>query len=115
MVEAPPQVVFDKNGKPVKAPKVCSAKDLEKMAKDVAEATTQATSLNKAAAALRQSAVALKAQAAKALGTKAKLLTGLATAADWAAAQLEQQAVKTVEKANVKNCLVLAPGGGTRF
>jgi hypothetical protein len=107
--------VYDQDGKPVKAPKVCTAKDLEKMAKAVTDATKQATTLNKAAVALRQSAVALKAQAAKAIGTKAKLLTGLATAADWAAAQLEKQAVTVVEKANVKTCIVLPPGGGSRF
>ena len=50
-------------------------------------------------------------EAAKIPG-QARGIIKLAEAADWAAAQLEEQAIKLVEKASEKNCIVIAPGGG---
>ena len=107
----PPPVVYDKDGKPVKAPKICSVKDMENQAKKIAEATQQAATLTRTAEKLRASAVALRAQALKATRS-VQALNAMADAADWAAAQLEQQAVALVQKAGELTCAPPIVGGG---
>ena len=57
---APPPVVYDKNGKPVKAPKACTAKELDQYAQQAAQATRLATSLESAAARLHDAAAKLR-------------------------------------------------------
>ena len=110
----PPPVVFDKDGKPVKAPKVCTRRTSRRWPRTVAEATKQVASLTKAAKVPASPLCLLRAQAAKAVGIKAKLLTGLATAADWAAAQLEQEGPSSSRRRR-RRTASSAPGGGTRF
>jgi hypothetical protein len=84
-VTPPPAVVIGKDGKPVKAPKVCMSKDIADAAAKVAKATAQAAPLNRAAAKLREASAALRAQAAKnpsqALIAKAGQLSCLVPAA----------------------------------
>jgi hypothetical protein len=113
-VVVPPPVVVDKDGNEHKAPKYCTVKDLEKVAKKVAEATKAASVLVRAADKLHASADALRAQAAKSKGFSARLLTGLASAADWAGDLLDEQAQKLIDKASEKKCMD-APVGGGRF
>ncbi|TFV88343.1 hypothetical protein E4P38_11405 [Blastococcus sp. CT_GayMR16] len=109
----PPPVVIGKDGKPVKAPKVCTSKDLSDLASKVAKATAQATQLNKTAAALRQVSAALRTQAAKMTNvSQARLTLALAALGDLAANKLEAQAKSVVTSANQISCIVVtAPGG----
>jgi hypothetical protein len=110
----PPAVVIGKDGKPVKAPKVCTSKDLTDLAAKVAKATAQAAPLNRAAAQLRELSAALRTQAAKLNpnSTQARVALALASVSDYAAAKLEAQAKDLIAKANVVDCIVVtAPGG----
>ena len=113
VVVPPPAVVIGKDGKPVKAPKVCTQKDIDDLAAKVATATQQAAQLNRTAALLRQGAAVLRTQAAKLTGTKARLALDLAAAGELAASTLEAQGVALVQKAGVPTtCSMPLPGGG---
>jgi hypothetical protein len=108
---APPAVVIGKDGKPVKAPKVCTAKELSDYAAKLAKYTAQAAPLKKAAAKLREASAALRAQAANLTPPQARAALALANVGDLAASRLEAQANDIIAKAGSLSCLVVAPGG----
>jgi hypothetical protein len=112
VVPVAPEIVYDKNGKPVKAPKPCTTKQLDQFQAQAARAITSADSLKQAAFKLRDGAAKLRAQAAVAVGSSARLLTMLANAGDTAANALEQRAADLLESASVLPCI---PPGGGRF
>jgi hypothetical protein len=112
VVPVPPEIVYDKNGKPVKAPKPCTQKQLDQFGQQAAQAVKQADLLKQGAFKLRDAAAKLRAQAAVAVGSSARLLTVLATAGDTAASALEQRAADLLESASVLPCI---PPGGGRF
>ena len=112
VVPVAPEIVYDKNGKPVKAPKPCTQKQLDQFQTQAAAAVTRADSFKQAAFKLREGAAKLRAQAAVAVGSSARLLTMLATAGDNAANVLEQRAADLLESASVLPCI---PPGGGRF
>jgi hypothetical protein len=108
----PPEVVIGKDGKPVKAPKVCTDKDQKEFADRLAKANKQAEPLLKAAAQLRQGAAALRAQLPKLTVSQGRLAQALATVGDMAASKLEAQAQALITKAGGIGCItVTAPGG----
>jgi hypothetical protein len=108
---APPVVVIGKDGKPVKAPQVCTAKELSDYAAKLAKYTAQAAPLKKAAAKLREASAALRAQAANLTPPQARAALALANVGDLAASRLEAQANDIIAKAGSLSCLVVAPGG----
>jgi hypothetical protein len=111
-VVLPPPVVIGKDGKPVKQPKVCTAKDLAEIGATVSKAVAQAAPLNRAAAQLRQASALLRTQAARMTASQARITLALAGASDLAATKLEAQAQAIVDKASVQDCVVVtAPGG----
>jgi hypothetical protein len=112
VVPVAPEIVYDKNGKPVKAPKPCTTKQLDQFQQQAAKAVTQADALKQAAFKLRDGAAKLRAQAAVAVGSSARLLTVLANAGDAAANALEHRAADLLESASVLPCI---PPGGGRF
>ena len=112
VVPVAPEIVYDKNGRPVKAPKPCTTKQLDQFQTQAARAITQADALKQAAYKLRDGAAKLRAQAAVATGSSARLLTLLANAGDAAAHALEQRAADLLESASVLPCI---PPGGGRF
>jgi hypothetical protein len=112
VVPAPPEIVYDKNGRPVKAPKPCTTTQLDQFQQQAAKAVTQADALKRAAFTLRDAAAKLRAQAAVATGSSARLLTVLANAGDAAANALENKAAELLEAASVLPCI---PPGGGRF
>jgi hypothetical protein len=112
VVPVAPEIVYDKNGRPVKAPKPCTTKQLDQFEQQAARAVTQADVLKQAAFKLRDGAAKLRAQAAVAAGSSARLLTLLASAGDRAANALEQRAADLLESASVLPCI---PPGGGRF
>jgi hypothetical protein len=111
VVVTPPEVVIGKDGKPVKAPKVCTAKDLSDYAAKLAKANAQAAPLLKAAELLRQGAAALRAQVPTMNHGQGKKALALAEAAELAASKLEAQAQAIVAKVGGVGCIeVTAPG-----
>jgi hypothetical protein len=111
-VVTPPLVVIGKDGKPVKAPKVCTDKDQKEFAEKLAKATQQAAPLLKAAAQLREAANALRAQVAKLTPAQARVVQALASVGDLAASKLEAQAQTFITKVGGIGCIVVtAPGG----
>jgi outer membrane biosynthesis protein TonB len=109
---AVPPVLYDKNGKPIKPPKACTAKEVEKYAKKAAQSLRLADSLNAAALKLRDAAGQLRAQAVKAKASTARVLNALATGSDRAADLLEERAALLIDEASVSPCI---PAGGGRF
>lgn len=113
-VVTPPLVVIGKDGKPVKAPKVCTDKDLTEYAAKLAKANQQAAPLLKSAAQLRQASAALKAQLAKLTPAQARVVQALATVADAAATKLEAQAQTFITKVGGVGCITVSVPG-SRF
>jgi hypothetical protein len=112
VVVAPPEVVIGKDGKPVKAPKVCTDKDQKEFDAKLAKANQQAAPLLKAATQLRQASAVLRAQIAKLTGSQARFVEMLATVSDMAASKLEAQAQALITKVGGIGCItVTAPGG----
>ena len=112
VVTPPPVVVIGKDGKPVKAPKVCTDKDQKEYAEKLAKATQQAAPLLKTAAQLREAANALRAQVAKLTPAQARVVQALAGVGDLAASKLEAQAQALIAKIGGIGCIVVtAPGG----
>jgi hypothetical protein len=110
---APPAVVIGKDGKPVKAPKVCTDKDQKEFDAKIAKATQQGAPLLKAAGQLRDASAALRAQAAKLTSVQAKgMLQGLANISDLAASKLEAQAQALITKVGGIGCIVVETSGG---
>jgi hypothetical protein len=105
----------DKKGTVVEQPDVCTKDDIKQWEKGIGQAEKTAKVLTGIADKLRKEAKDLVKQAAKQTGFRARITAGLAAAADWAAQVLEEQAAKLVEKAGTLDCLIVAPGGGTRF
>ena len=110
----PPPVVFDKDGNKHKAPKYCTSKDLEKLAKDIAEATKAATKMKQAAGIARAAAVLARKQALKMNPLFARITNEVARGLDVLANLLEKQAKELLDKASEKKC-VDAPVSGGRF
>jgi len=105
-------VVIGKDGKPVKAPKVCTDKDQKEYAARLAKAEAQAAPYTRAAALLRQAATALRTQALSLNYGQAKKALALAEASDLAASKLEAQAQALIAKVGGIGCIVVtAPGG----
>ena len=112
VVTPPPVVVIGKDGKPVKAPKVCTDKDQKEYAEKLAKATQQAAPLLKTAAQLREAANALRSQVAKLTPAQARVVQALAGVGDLAASKLEAQAQALIAKIGGIGCIVVtAPGG----
>jgi hypothetical protein len=110
-VTPPPDVVYDKNGKPVKAPKVCTAKDLAESAKKVAAATTKAVPLLQLAAKSQAAAALLRAREDTMTPAQARVTELVAKGLDLVAGKLEAQAQAAIDKAAQKSCIVLPSGG----
>ena len=111
VLTAPP-IAYDKNGKPIKPPKACTAKELEKAQKDAAQSLKLADALNAAALKLREASGKLRAQAVAASASSARVLNALANASDTAAQLLENKATVLIDAAYVLPCI---PSGGGRF
>ena len=112
VVVAPPEVVIGKDGKPVKAPKVCTDKDTTEYAAKLAKANQQAAPLLKAATQLRQASAVLRSQIAKLTASQGRLVEALASVGDMAASKLEAQAQALIAKVGGIGCItVTAPGG----
>ena len=112
VVVTPPEVVIGKDGKPVKAPKVCTAKDISDYAAKLAKANAQAAPYLKAAQLLRQGAAALRAQVPSMNYGQGKKALAAAEVAELAASKLEAQAQAIVAKVGGVGCIeVTAPGG----
>ena len=112
VVVAPPEVVIGKDGKPVKAPKVCTDKDQKEFDAKIAKATQQGAPLLKAATQLRQASAVLRAQIAKLTPSQGRLVEALAQVGDLAASKLEAQAQALITKVGGIGCItVTAPGG----
>jgi hypothetical protein len=111
-VVTPPLVVIGKDGMPVKAPKVCTAKDLSEYAAKLAKANAQAAPYLRAAQLLRQAATALRAEVPTLNPGHARKALALAEASELAASKLEAQAQAIVSKVGGVGCItVTAPGG----
>ena len=112
VVTPPPVVVIGKDGKPVKAPKVCTDKDQKEYAEKLAKANQQAAPLLKTAAQLREAANALRAQVTKLTPAQARVVQALAAVGNFAASKLEAQAQALIAKIGGIGCIVVtAPGG----
>ncbi len=111
-VVTPPPVVIGKDGKPVKAPKVCADKDQKEYAEKLAKAEAQAAPYTRAAALLRQAATALRTQALSLNHGQAKKALALAEASDLAASKLEAQAQALIAKIGGIGCIVVTSPGG---
>jgi len=112
VVVAPPEVVIGKDGKPVKAPKVCTDKDQKDFDAKIAKATQQGAPLLKAAAQLRQASALLRAQIVKVSGSQARILEALASVGDMAASKLEAQAQALITKVGGIGCITVTNPGG---
>ena len=113
-VVAPPQVVIGKDGKPVKAPKVCTTKDQSEYAAKLAKATEQAAGITRNANTLRAVSAALRAQAAKMpIASQGRSLAlALASLSDYAASKLDAQAADVIAKVGGIGCIVPIVSGG---
>ena len=111
MFTAPP-IAYDKNGKPIKPPKACTAKELEKAQQNAVQQVKLADALNAAALKLREASGKLRAQAVKSSASSARVLNALANASDVAAQLLENKAEALIDAAYVLPCI---PQGGGRF
>ena len=108
----PPPVVYDKNGKPIKEPKVCKAKDFEEAAKKVAEATKKAAPQLAMAAKSHAAADLLRAQEVTLTPAQAKVAEVVANGLDMVGDRIAAQAQAAINKAGTLECLVVsAPGG----
>ena len=112
VVVAPPEVVIGKDGKPVKAPKLCTDKDQKDFDAKIAKATQQGAPLLKAAAQLRQASALLRAQIVKVSGSQARILEALASVGDMAASKLEAQAQALITKVGGIGCITVTNPGG---
>ena len=108
VVTPPPAVVYDKNGKPIKAPKVCSAKDLEDVAKKVDDATKKAASTLQLAAKAHQAAALVRAQESKMTASQVRLAELVANGLDLVGDKLAAQAQASIDKAAVKDCITMS-------
>jgi hypothetical protein len=108
---APPAVVYDKNGKPIPAPKVCTAKDLSDSAKKVADATKKVAPQLQLAAKSHDAADLVRAQEPKMTLSQAKLAELVANGLDAVGDKLAAQAQATIDAAGQLSCLVLPTGG----
>jgi hypothetical protein len=106
---APAVPALPDTGKPVKTPKMCTDKDLEKYAKDQAKWNQQATLLSTLAAKSRQAADILRAQK-NLKPAQLKLATALADGLVKAAESLEAQASELLDK-TVFGLDCTVPGG----
>jgi hypothetical protein len=113
-VVTPPQVVIGKDGKPVKAPKVCTTKDQSEYAAKLAKATEQAAGITRNANTLRAVSAALRAQAAKMpIASQGRSLAlALANLSDYAASKLDAQAADVIAKVGGIGCIVPIVSGG---
>jgi hypothetical protein len=112
-VPSGPPIVYDKNGKPLKAPKTCTDKDLADSAKKVADATKKAAPLLSQAASLHNAANFLKAQETNMTTVAQKNLAELVVKAlDSAGDKLAAQAQASIDKAGVLDCWIVSVPGG---
>ena len=112
VVTPPPAVVYDKNGKPIKAPKVCTAKDLDDVAKKVADATKKAASIFALAEKSHQAANLVRAQESKMTASQVRLAELVANGLDMVGDKLAAQAQASIDKAGVKDCIVVSVPAG---
>jgi hypothetical protein len=109
---ATPAVVYDKNGKPIKAPKVCTAKDLADTAKKVADATKKAAPVLQLAAKSHDAADLVRAQEPKMTLSQAKLAELVAGGLDMVGNKLEAQAKASIDAAGQMDCIILVNPAG---
>jgi hypothetical protein len=110
-VVVPPAVVLDKNGNPVKAPKVCTDKDLADSAKKVADATKKAAPLFALATSSHKAADALRAQEVKMTVKQVATAEAVAGGLDMVGDKLAAQAQASIDKAAIVDCFIMAAGG----
>lgn len=109
---ATPAVVYDKNGKPIKKPKVCTPQDLADSAKKVADAATKVAPLLQLAARSHNAADAVRAQEPTMTVSRAKLAELVAGGLDSVGNKLEAQAQAAIDKAGQLDCIVVSVPGG---
>ena len=107
-----PPIVYDKNGKPIKAPQACTATQMDQYERSMAQATRLADALYAAAAKLDEAAGTLRARAAQVSASAGTVLTALAGGSEKASDKLEERAALLLEEAGVLPCV---PEGGGRF
>jgi hypothetical protein len=111
-VVTPPAVVLDKHGNPVKAPKVCTDKDLADAAKQVADATKKAAPLFSLANASHKTADALRAREVTMSIRQVHATEAVANGLDMLGDRLATRAQATIDQAGTLTCFVVsAPGG----
>lgn len=108
---APPAVVLDKKGNPVKAPKICTDKDLADSAKKVADATKKAAPLLSLATSSHKAADMLRAQEVRMTVRQVATTEALANGLDMLGDRLASQAQATIDKAGVLDCFIVTAGG----
>ncbi|MDQ1660429.1 MAG: hypothetical protein QOJ68_409 [Blastococcus sp.] len=113
-VVVPPAVVLDKNGKPVKAPKYCTDKDLNDSAKKIADAVKKAAPLFSLATSSHKAADLVRAQEPKMTVKQVPAAEALANGLDMVGNKLAAQAQASIDKASVLDCFIVA-GPDDRF
>jgi hypothetical protein len=107
-IVVPPTVVLDKNGKPVKAPKTCTDKDLADSVKKVADATKKAAPLFTLAVSSHKAAALVRAQEIKLTVKQVAAAEALANGLDMVGDKLAAQAQASIEQAGVLDCFIVA-------
>ena len=110
-VVVPPAVVLDKNGKPVKAPKTCTDKDIADSAKKVADATKKAAPLFSLATSSHKAANAVRAQEVKLTAKQVAAAEAVANGLDAVGDKLAAQAQASIDKAAILDCFIVEMGG----
>jgi hypothetical protein len=111
-VVPPPEVVYDAKGNPIKAPKVCTDKDLAELAKKIADATKKAAPQIAMAEKSRDAAEAVRAQIAKMSPMAGRLAEIVAQGLDKVADKFQKQADDAIAKASVKTCITVSDPSG---
>jgi hypothetical protein len=109
---APPPVVLNKDGKPVKAPKTCSDKDIAESDKKVADAKKKVAPLFALATKAHVTADAVRAQEVKLTTAKqVAAAEAVANGLDMVGDKLADQAQATIDKAAILDCFIVEAGG----
>jgi hypothetical protein len=106
----PPTVVYDKNGNPVVAPKICTPKDISDAATRVADATAKVAPLFALAAKSHNAATLLREQESKMTAYQVRMAELVATGLDSVGDKVAAQAQAAIDKAGEMDCLALPPG-----
>jgi hypothetical protein len=108
----PPAVVYDKNGKPVKEPKVCTPKDLADSAAKVAAAAKKVAPQLALAAKSHAAADVVRGQEVAMTAAQVRVAEAVANGLDAIGNQLSASAQAVIDKAGALDCVVVSVPGG---